>query len=354
MLLIAPLLLLCLANPATPPEEADAAYAGLVGRYARGDRAAAVGDLGSWKAGNVERVVRRAARTKGFALHAAAMLHLDRDHADRPETPGREQIRVCTTTHAEVVRRYADALALRDDEGRAFARRLFLVMGQRSQWDACLDEAIAWAEDGLRWFPRDANLLLLLGSAHEEAATLASFGTRTWNPTEPPSRRDRALEERAARNASLVLARRALQKAIAEDPGLALASVRLGRVLWRLGDAGARSTLERAVAGAADPDVLYLAHLFLGQVHEDAQGLEAAAAEYERALRVHGHGQSAAVALSQVKRLLGDTAGSRAVLAAGLSHAGRRPTRDPYWDYLAVNALGWRDEVPRLREETLR
>jgi tetratricopeptide (TPR) repeat protein len=133
-----------------------------------------------------------------------------------------------------------------------------------------------------------------------------------------------------------------------------IARVRLGRALWRLGEADlARSALTEALQRARDPMLLYLAHLFLGQVHEDADRLGDAVAEYRAALESDPQAQSAAVALAHGLRLSGDQESSRQVLEHALSRAGRRSGRDIYWDYIVGNAVQVDEVFAQLRRETL-
>ena len=73
-------------------------------------------------------------------------------------------------------------------------------------------------------------------------------------------------------------AHRALRAAVAVDPSLAEARLRLGRVAWRLGEtAEARSALEEVLARKPDAATAFLAHLFLGRLDEDAGRLADAA-----------------------------------------------------------------------------
>jgi tetratricopeptide (TPR) repeat protein len=145
-----------------------------------------------------------------------------------------------------------------------------------------------------------------------------------------------------------------LSDAVAADPALVEARVRLGRVQWRLGeDAAARATLEEAVRRGGAAPVAYLAHLFLGQVWERSGHAEEAIREFTRALELDPQAQAAAVALSQALLSTGDVDGARRVLGQSLAHAGQRVARDAQWDYVASNAALAEDLVEELRQETL-
>jgi tetratricopeptide (TPR) repeat protein len=328
---------------ATAPAEAAARlspkYLDLLLRYARGDRPGAIAALAEWSEGALQKqvgIVEGAADAAercpkcpnglaGVPLRAAVMLHADRDKAEQPEPGGREETPRCPGRHAKIAGRYA-ALLARDPQTQDFARRFFLTTALLWQHRACFEDAILEARAGLELFPREAQLLLTRGSVLEERAILTTAGPRSDEPNALPQD---WLKE----------ARRDFTDAIAFDPDLVLARVRLGRVLWRLKQPEpAREALEVALVRAREPDHRYLAHLFLGRIHEDAQRLDQAVAEYRAAAQVYPEGQSAAVALSHALQLAGEAEEARRAMARGLTD-GRR-ARDAFSDYLACNTEG--------------
>ena len=158
----------------------------------------------------------------------------------------------------------------------------------------------------------------------------------------------------SARKEGLEKARRDLEDALAVDAGLVLARVRLGRVLWRLGEPEqARQQLEAVLPLLREIDHVYLTHLFLGRIQQDAGRLQAAASEYRLAAAVHPSALSASVALSNAQLLAGDAEQARLALRQGLRNAGRRLERDPYWDYLVVNAADLEALLEALHRESL-
>jgi tetratricopeptide (TPR) repeat protein len=325
---------------AAPPgseatDRLDPRYLELLRSYARGDRPQAIAGLAKWgeralqeQVGVVQDARLAAERCPkctnplaGVPLRAAVMLHTDRDRVERPEPNGREEIPRCPGANARVARRYATILA-RDPETQDFARRFFLATALVWQHGACFEDAELQAHAGLELFPRDAKLLLAAGSALEERAALTTASVR----------QDGVLVQKEW----LKEARSAFTEAVARDPDLVLARVRLGRVLWRLREPVlASEALEEAVARARDSDHRFLAHLFLGRVHEDAQRLDRALVEYRTAVEVDPDSQSAAVALSHALQLMGEPEESRRALSRGL--VDHRNTRDAYWDYLVSN-----------------
>lgn len=325
-----------------PPVE----YASALSAYASGQRDAAVRQLGalSWEqmdAGydrfrsEVERAGRCAACPDTLAdepIRAAAMLHLDRDLLENPPHQDVEQPPPCGGRHAERALQYAELLAVRE-RTREFARRFVLAMTWRAEWDACLYQARTWARNGLASFPDDPDLLLALGVSYEKAARL---GTGR-------SDRKRLLSE----------ARRHLSRAVAAAPDRRPARVHLGRVEWRLGLSDeAQRTLEAAVATGGDAGSLYLAHVFLGQLHARAGRAQAAAEAYRRALQIRPGGSVAELGLAHGLRLAGDFAAAALAAERALARGDARP--DPYRDYNADNAAGFEALFDALREESRR
>jgi tetratricopeptide (TPR) repeat protein len=354
--------LLAIAPPAAS-QPVNPEYRELVTRYARGERALAVAGLARFSGAELGRIAQAveaevvaAERRKAappIPLRAAVMLHLDLDEAERPEALGTEQPRRCPGKQAAIAARYAGLLAWHE-ETRSFARRFFAALAHSCQWDACLLEAQRWAREGLKLFPRDAELLLAVGSALEESATVWAGGSTVENPAMPPRFREPTHAAALERVARYRQARSLFQDAIASDEGLTLARVRLGRVLWRLGEReAAQAALERAIEASPDPQLLCLAHLFLGRVHEDAGRLEQAVEYYRLSLALEPSGQAAAVALSHALRRAGEVEEARAVLRRALAHAGRRAGRDAYRDYLVGDAIHFREQLAALRQESL-
>ena len=347
--------------PATASGQTNAEYREMIASYARGERAPAVAGLARLSdttprvAAAAEAAALASQRDHAeppFPLRAAVMLHMDVDEAARrPQAGGWEQPRPCPGRHADIAARYARLLAWRT-ETKDFARRFFVALAHRSHWDACLPDAQRWAGEGLKLFPRDPELLLAAGSALEQSATLW-LGVSIADPAMTTSYRQAALHSASERRTLLERARGMFADATASDPEFVQARIRLGRVLWRLGRRQeAQAALEQAVAGPADPTLLYLAHLFLGRVHEDSGRLEPALRHYRLALGLDPKAQTAAIALSHALRLAGEAEESRQVLLMALAVAGLR-ARDAYWDYLVGDALRVEDEFAALRRESL-
>lgn len=354
----------------------SAEYQELVARYARGERAAAIAGLAQFPDAELERIAQTveaatvaAERTKDaergrtdargtiteppVPLRAAVMLHFDLDLAERPESTGTEQPRRCPGKQAAIAARYAGLLA-GHDETRSYSRRFFAALAHSCQWDACLVEAQRWAREGLKLFPRDAELLLAVGSALEESATVWNRAPTVESAAMSQHEREAAHAAAADRVQQYKQAQASFEDALAADEGLTQARLRLGRVRWRLGArAAAQAALETAVARSKDPRISHLSHLFLGRVYEDAGRLEQAVEQYRLSLSLDPSAQAAGVALSHALRRTGEATEAREVLRRALAWAGRRPTRDAYRDYLVLDAVGFREEFAALRRESL-
>lgn len=338
------LLLSSLARPAAGAGLSET-FLELLDLYARGHRPRAIAGLSALSDRDLERQLQAATALERCAscikqtpgqLRAAVMLHADTDRASAPVSNEVEQPRQCPGRLATLAGRYATLLALRPEAGD-FAPRFFLYMALRCQWDACLEEGLKWARDGIALFPRDPRLLLVAGSILDENAVLGGGSVNTISA--PGSLNQRAMMLAQARDLKkrdmFLEAKRFYESTLKIDAERDLARLRLGIVSWRLRDLGAaRAALREASERSSDAKLLYLAHLFLGRVHEDAGRVEDADDDYRKALALDPGAQAAAIALSHLRRLQGAGEASRQLLVSALSRAPRRQQRDAYWDYL--------------------
>jgi len=278
---------------------------------------------------------------------AAAMLHTDAYL--RARTLARPAARVQETAAAAILE------LLRDEpERRGFVERWYVAMAGVAAADTRWDDAQGWAERGVQALAGSAELQLALGAVLETRATLEA---PRW-----PQLTGATGQQRVANQNRFLLARerlerarRALVAALAADPSLDEARVRLGRVQWRLGEAAeARATFEQVVARTAAHDSVYLARVFAGRIAEDAGRFDDAARAYEAAIALDGEDQAAYVALSQARLRLGDPVGARRAVEASLAPAGRRSHSDPYWNYGWGPGARISDRLEGLRREASR
>lgn len=319
------------AGSARAQEGFSPRYAALVDHYARGDRAAALRDAGTWSeaALRLEVVGARALKERAACqdcpaarlwqetpVDAAVMLHTDRNQIDRTlgRTPGPDLL-------------VAEALAVLlvdDPRRRDFARRWYVATCALALAYDGFDRGAEWANRGLRAFPADPDLSLALAAIEEGLGAQPVEGA-VGDPG------------RWAENQRLDHLRRAvklLNEVLAARPASEEARLRLGRVSWRLKrPREAQAALAWILEHESSRAALYLAHLFRGRLHEDAGRGREAAASYRAAAELLPQSQAAHLALSHVLHASGDSAESRRLVEAALSAGGRRSAEDPFWIY---------------------
>jgi tetratricopeptide (TPR) repeat protein len=131
-------------------------------------------------------------------------------------------------------------------------------------------------------------------------------------------------------------AEKALRDALALEPGLQEARLRLGKLLLDVGRAvEAESLLAEVDEHGADDRQRYLARLFLGRVAERLGRPEEALRLYRRALEAWPDSQAARLALAHALERSSGPAAPLVLVGATLG-ASRRPDRaeDPWWLYL--------------------
>jgi tetratricopeptide (TPR) repeat protein len=132
-------------------------------------------------------------------------------------------------------------------------------------------------------------------------------------------------------------ARRELERALAAEPGLHEAGLRLGRVLLRLQKhEEATARLEAALGQDPQPALRYLAHLFLGRIHEHAGRRRQAEGEYRKSLEIAPGSPIATVALAHLRETEGELATARELLERVVAPANDPAFVDPYWEYYAA------------------
>jgi tetratricopeptide (TPR) repeat protein len=138
-----------------------------------------------------------------------------------------------------------------------------------------------------------------------------------------------------------------LRKALAGDPDLVEASLRLGRVLTRQDRSEeALPHLRKAIASATSSATTYYAHLFMGDAAQALGRPDEARRHYEHAIAVFPESQAAPLALGFVLRSLGDRAAARSAIDPALNPLPRSADDDPWWQYYDGDA----GQVGRLLE----
>jgi tetratricopeptide (TPR) repeat protein len=326
----------------------------LVERYLAGDRQDAVAGLDRWDGGSLKREVKELLATAGYRvvdpqhaerlILAATMLHTDRALLDR-ENGARASFELQLEMAWSWVKL---GLRRRDCAGcPGFARRWYLAAGLILQFELDLMRARPFLLEGIERFSDDPRLLLALGSTDEALASRRLYEP----PRDALTRRGAAREhqgERFHRESRLREAESRYRKALAADPGLVEARLRLGRVLSLTGrTAEAAAELEKATAGARAPSHRYLSRLFLGDVREAQGDLPGAAESYRQAAAVVDSAQTAHLALGRALDILGDHDGAQRALERAAPRGSRVFTPDPWWRY----PYGQIDELDPLLDE---
>jgi tetratricopeptide (TPR) repeat protein len=273
-----------------------------------------------------------AARYRAFPLRQAVLLHVERAWADQAALPTDRE-----SPHAPLARAIVELDVLpRGGDAAPFARAFYLYMALRAHGEMLLDSAAAWARAGLVKLPDDPQLLLALGTVEESVGSMGLAAAP--GPTPPGTANTGSFRARIdvlnARAARLQQAATALARAREAAPELHEAALRIGRVRWRQGDPErAREALEAVLERTYEKDLLYLAHLFLGRLHEDAARRGEAETEYLAAAALVPDSQAARLALSHLRLAGGDAAGARRAFDEAVAPAGRRHRRDAFWTY---------------------
>jgi tetratricopeptide (TPR) repeat protein len=180
--------------------------------------------------------------------------------------------------------------------------------------------------DAVRVFPNDPDVLFLSGAMREMASAPGVYTTvrRSGGPSS---------EGLGSEESELGLAESLYRRALAANPALAEARLRLGRVLTRLGRAeDAAKELRLVAAAIGDQRLSYYGQLFLGGALDRLRDTAGARAAYERAATLYPLAQSPQLALSQLAARAGDRRAALQVAAPTLSP--RADTDDdPLWTY---------------------
>jgi tetratricopeptide (TPR) repeat protein len=131
------------------------------------------------------------------------------------------------------------------------------------------------------------------------------------------------------------------RRALAHQPDMAEARLRLGRVVGQQGrHADAAGELRKALDLIQDDGLMYYGELFLGAEEAALGRYGEARAAYEAAADLFPSAQSPLIALSELARRRGDRAGSLAAIQKvfDLPRAGDFGRDDPWWGYHLAQA----------------
>ncbi len=227
----------------------------------------------------------------------------------------------------------------------SFRRRWYLAAAMHFHSHAQTFTAHRVLATALESFPDDGPLLLESGALAESEATAGA-------PAAYTRMMEGLVRAQAERKAALAFAEKHLRLVFAADDTLVEARVRLGRVLTEANrpDEAARE-LEGALAQSPRPYLVYLAQLFLGDVHQRADRLDEAIACYRAAIDAYPLGQAARTALAHALHRQGDHDAAFEAVRASLALEFEGGQADPWWAYGLSQLRPFDALLESLREE---
>jgi VWFA-related protein len=290
-----------------PERPTLAFYRDLLQDYVEGRGEDAVAILVSWPPSAGAGLAKRIDSSEGMPTRVAAMLHTEaamalyasRETGDAP-------------AHLETAR----AVLERTEPDSSFRRDWLLAVGFQLQARGDrASEALRFFLECQSAFPHAAEARLAAGTVYEASAFPNGIGGNRV----------------AGATGDLVeAAKRQYRAALAIDPLLAEAGLRLGRTLQLAGDREeALAQLRRVADQDGGGSTQALAHLFLGELLEQRGEDEEAARQFREALEQDATLQQAGLALAATLWRGGDRTGSAQVL--GAAFRGGCPVGPPSW-----------------------
>jgi tetratricopeptide (TPR) repeat protein len=335
------------------PQRLPPAYLTALANYRAGDLAAAFGNVKDLEADDLSDITRRLTRSDALPgsswsrlLTAAIMLHTEVFFIRAEAHPAPAYDPYIRSAHALVLRLIQ---AGRDgergfgDAERIFARNWFLLLIAFQHGRAEIGWSRAYLEEALKLFPKEPHLTLARGSDYEmlsdmRAGYLRSIDAQGAVRGQSKVNPDRELEQ----------AVRWFEQAIALEPGLVEARLRLGRVLYRRGEYDRAAQELDAVRQAAPwKEVRYLALVFRGMVEAARGAWEPAEGFYAEARRILPRGQAAAIASAEAAYLRGRVSDAGTTIQATLR---QRDKEDPWWVYISGEYWHFESRLATLRE----
>jgi tetratricopeptide (TPR) repeat protein len=325
--------------PATPSSAEEASLAELADRYRQGYRDDALVALDLWTGERTRREVEGLLQLRPFdpaLAFAAALVHVHRALLGSASTLEYRGQHLAAATRLLLAA--ADAPVSADSAG--LARRMFLLVGLALEETLDVGAAHEVVRAGLERFEDDAELLTVLGMTLEIGPSMRDYAL-------PPGARRGSSYARAGFSvegsgsrgewrplpeSSLGEAEAAFRRAVAADPGLGEARLRLARVRLLRGRVG-EAIVELQQVAREDGSLRrrYLARLFEARAHEKRGDAEAAVRAYRAAVAIEPEGQSAWIGLGRALDLLERREEAQEAFDAALGMDRKRG--DPWWAY---------------------
>ena len=221
--------------------------------------------------------------------------------------------------------------SVRVDPQDTFRQRWFVAVGRKTIALAVAGAADEMLENACDTYSDNASLWLVYGAARELTA-IAEDGTRALEAVAAgvPPRYIPWFQPQ--RRTALSDAKNAFQRALALQPDLVEAQVRLASVLVALGDdRAAEPVLDRVLASAPPHPYGYVAAMLLGDIRARNDQRESAIELYVRARGFSPGAQSPYIAHARSLRLAGNQDGAASVIAEMLARPS--PAADPWTRY---------------------
>jgi tetratricopeptide (TPR) repeat protein len=334
-------------------ERLPPAYLTALSNYRAGDLTAAFGNVKDLEAPDLTDITRRLMRPDAATasywprlLTAAIMLHTEVFFIRAEAHPAPAYDPYIRSAHS-LVRLLIDAG--RDGERgvgeaeRIFARDWFLLLIAFQHGRSEIGWSRAYIEEALKLFPKDPHVTLARGSDYEMLSDMRAGYLRTID-----SEGGLRGQSKVNPGRELEQAVRWFEQAIALEPALVEARLRLGRVLLRRGEYDrAAKELDAARQSAPWKELQYLALVFRGMVEAARGGYEGAESFYADARRMLPRGQTAAIASAEAAYLRGRVSEAAATIQATLLQRGKE---DPWWVYISGEYWHFEGRLETLRK----
>jgi VWFA-related protein len=299
---------------------------------------------------------------RGAMLHTDAVLHVGggpAPEAGSERHPGQWRVRFAdgqqqaaegAPGHWELARSLLENVAPSPEEDDTV--RLWYIA--TSAYGQLYERHTRHEEQALELFPRDPELLFLAGCLHE------TFASPTIQSLARSIHVSGARPGIGAEKSELQTAEQLLRRALEADPAFVEARIRLGRILYLLGQPEkAVLELRQAVAtllsddgSTGSPDatlMLYFAEMFFGAAAEELGQRDRARASYTRAAELYPDAPSPKLAMSQLALRGNDRKAALDAIEQALELPGRGRD-DPWWRYHEVqgrDAAVWFERLHR-------
>jgi tetratricopeptide (TPR) repeat protein len=337
--------------------------------YRRGNADAAVAAFTAWQPERVAAEARVGDPQDAKTLAALALLHTEvamrsgRFGRLAPNAPKRilltgwgfgDYFEVHSYSAYAIVDRLLKRSRAEDDRGLfSFGKNWYILALSycvRQNNRLCVRELMDKGEHDLDG-AEDPEFLLLIGSL-EEPVRVARPGDRRRMPIPfyPQGPGWMVFQSKRAQQA-----RWAFGRALERDPNLLEARMRLGRVYWVTNERQ-RSERELTVAlqqaqASGNEFVTHLSALFLGELYEEMERMDAAVANFRIAVSVFPHAHTASLALGQalVRTGKGDEGWAIGRQMFGNEGPGVAPAVDPYAIYFAAQSWNGASRLRAMR-----